>query len=142
MLIRLFIFCFSLSLSMLVSAEESFFYSSKEITDCKQKHKRPMDYTLCLDAAFVQVERELMTWETNVEIILRDLNKEETGNNPLLLYKSSIRYFNKYKKATCKWQYIAMLPDVSSSISMAKECEIYMTKDRISKLKELSKLNF
>ncbi|GAB2994334.1 hypothetical protein GCM10027050_09530 [Psychrosphaera aestuarii] len=101
-----------------------------------------MDYSLCLDAAYVQVERELMTWETNVEIILRDLNKAETGNDPIALYKSSVRLFEKYKKATCKWQYISMLPDVTASISLAKECEIYMTKDRIEKLKELSELNF
>ncbi len=115
---------------------------SKEIMNCQDKFKSPTDYTLCLDAAYVQVERELMTWETNVEIILRDLADKDATNNPVTLYKSSIRHFNKYKKATCKWQYISMLPDITAAITLSKECEIYMAKDRIEKLKELSELKF
>ena len=101
-----------------------------------------MDYSLCLDAAYVRVERELMTWETNVEIKLTELNKQESGNDPVLLYKASVRYFNKYKKAICKSQYVAMLPDLTSAVALAKECEIYISKDRIEKLKEFSEISF
>ncbi|QTH63981.1 DUF1311 domain-containing protein [Psychrosphaera ytuae] len=118
-----------------------FFYDSKEITDCKQKHKNPMDYTLCLDAAFVQVERQLMTWETNVEIKLEEISKEKSGDS-IRLYKSAQRYFNKHVKATCQWQYLAMLPDMTSAVIMSKECQIYMTKDRIKKLQEMSEMKF
>ena len=118
-----------------------FFYDSKEITDCKQKHKNPMDYTLCLDASLVQVERELMSWQTNVQIKLEKL-AEGGLNDSIRLYKSAQRNFERYKKATCQWQYLATLPDMTSAVIMAKECQIYMVKDRIVKLQEISELKF
>ena len=100
-----------------------------------------MDYTLCLDAALLQVERELMSWETNLQIKLEDLAKD--GNtDSIRLYKSAQRNFERYKKATCQWQYLATLPDMTSAVIMAKECQIYMVKDRIVKLQEISELKF
>lgn len=123
------------------SSHADFFYNAIEIKECKAKHQNPTDYTLCLDASYVKIERELMTWETNLEIKLQEATKG--GNTDALrLHKSALRYFNKYKKATCQSQYLAVLPDVTSAIIMAKECELYITKDRIQKLQELSNLKF
>ena len=120
----------------------NFFYTSKDIIACQQKHKNPMDYTLCLDAAYVRVERELMTWETNLEIKVSELKEGPSVGSALQLYKASNKRFTQFKKATCQWQYLAMLPDVTSAIRISKECEIYMTMDRIEKLKELNDMNF
>ncbi len=124
------------------SANANFFYTSKDIIQCQQRHKNPMDYTLCLDAAYVKVERELMTWETNLEIKVRELKEGPSMASAINLYKQSNKRFNQFKKSTCQWQYLAMLPDVTSAVRLAKECEIYMTIDRIEKLKELNDMKF
>lgn len=140
--IQTLIFSFVTMLALVaLPSQADFFYNSKEITDCKQKHQNPMDYTLCLDAAFVQVERELMTWETNVQIKLEE-NSKNGNTDSLRLFKSAQKHFERYKKATCQWQYLATLPDMTSAVIMAKECQIYMIKDRIVKLQEISELKF
>jgi len=114
----------------------------EEVSACQKKHKDRMDYSRCLDSVLLKLEREMTTWETNVEFKLKELSRSSGRGDALVVFGKANKEFKKFRKSNCQWQYLAMLPDVSSAATMVKECKIYMAKDRIAKLTELSELEF
>jgi len=114
----------------------------EEVKACQKKHKDRMDYSRCLDSVLLRLEREMTTWENNVEFKLRELSRDSGRGDALIVFTKANKEFKKFRKSNCQWQYLAMLPDVSSAATMVKECKIYMAKDRIAKLTELSELEF
>lgn len=114
----------------------------EEIVECQQKHKNRMDYSVCLDNALNKLDREMVTWETNLEYKLRDLSQNTGRGDVLVIFKRSKEQFQKFRKVNCQWQYLAMLPDVAAAATMVKECKIQMVEDRITKLSLLSDMEF
>ena len=113
-----------------------------EVFECQQKHKNRMDYSVCLDNALNKLDREMTTWETNLEFKLRELSKATGRGDVLMVFKKSKDQFQKFRKVNCQWQYLAMLPDVGAAAAMVKECKIQMVDDRITKLSVLSDMEF
>ena len=114
----------------------------EEIKACQKKYSDRIDYSRCLDSALLQLEREMTTWETNVEFKLKELSRTSGRGEALAIFSKANKDFKQFQKSNCQWQYLAMLPDVATAATMVKECRIYMAKDRIEKLTELSALEF
>lgn len=110
-----------------------------EVKDCQSKFSDNVTYSTCLDSLLSTKTRELETWQTDMQTKL----KEVTSRLDVLpLFEKSNKEFEQFKNKNCKWQYLTFLPDVESAVNMSKECQVYMTIQRINELKQLSKFDF
>lgn len=112
------------------------------IKECQAKFTARIDYSRCLDAALQTTERDLKAWERNIEFKLAETFAGTGRVDAISVFKSTAKSFLSYRDKHCQWQYLAMLPDVSSAAILAKECKIVMSSERISNLKEVSAFNF
>lgn len=117
-------------------------YEVPEILNCQERHKTVVTYSQCLDTVVKQYHRELTTWETNIELKLQSLASTAGRRDAITAFKRSVKEFKEFRKRDCAWQYLAMLPDVSSASIITKECDINMTIQRIGSLKEISAFDF
>lgn len=114
-----------------------------EIKNCQSKHKQDeKKYLRCLDAADNQFEREMTSWENSIIFKLEEASESSGRKDAIAGFKKSIKYFQNFKKINCQWQYLAFLPDVMMASARLKECEVGMSKDRISKLMIMSELEY
>jgi hypothetical protein len=110
-----------------------------EVKHCQSKFSDNVTYSTCLDSVLSTKKRELETWQTDMETKIREV----TGRRDALsLFEKSSEEFEQFKNKNCKWQYLTFLPDVESAVNMSKECQVYMTIQRINELKQLSKFDF
>ena len=123
-------------------ADSMALYEVPEILDCQTRHKKVSSYSSCLDSVITKFHRELVTWESNIEIKLNGTNEFNNKNEAIFVFKKSKKDFEDYRSRNCNWQYLAALPDVSSAGIINKECNINMTITRINSLKEISAFNF
>lgn len=117
-------------------------YEVPEILNCQERHKTIVSYSRCLDSVVKKYHRELKTWETNIELKLKDVAKVNGRHDSIMAFKGSVKEFESFRKRNCNWQYLAMLPDVPSAGIITKECDINMTIQRIGSLKEISAFDF
>ena len=114
-------------------------FSIPEVKHCQSKFSDNVTYSTCLDSVLSTKKRELETWQTDMETKIREV----TGRRDALsLFEKSSEEFEQFKNKNCKWQYLTFLPDVESAVNMSKECQVYMTIQRINELKQLSKFDF
>jgi uncharacterized protein YecT (DUF1311 family) len=115
----------------------------EEIATCQAKHKKDKKrYLRCLDALNNQFEREMTTWENSVLYKLEEASKTSGRGEAIAGFKKSIKHFQNYRKVNCQWHYMAFLPDVMMASARLKECQVDMSKDRITKLSQLSEMEF
>ncbi|GHB76427.1 hypothetical protein GCM10008107_27420 [Psychrosphaera saromensis] len=110
-----------------------------EVKHCQSKFSDNVTYSTCLDSVLTTKKRELETWQTDMETKLK---KVTSRTDALSLFAASSQEFEQFKNKNCKWQYLTFLPDVESAVNMSKECQVYMTIQRINELKQLSKYDF
>jgi len=114
----------------------------EELKNCKARHKSRLDYSKCLDSALLKLDRDIETWEKNVEFKLKELSNVSGRGDALLVFSKASRQFHSYRQSNCRWQYLAKLPDVDTAAKIVKECKIGMAKDRINKLMQMSRLEY
>lgn len=117
-------------------------FEIEAIKDCQVRFKDRVDYSRCLDTALTSYERTLVTWQNDVKFKLQEVAKTNGRRDAIIIFEVSNEEFNSYRKKNCNWQYLAMLPDVSSASIINKECKIAMTAQRIEDLKEISAFDF
>lgn len=110
-----------------------------EVKNCQSKFSDNVTYSTCLDSVLSTKTRELETWQTDMETKIREVTSRRDA---LSLFEKSSEEFEQFKNKNCKWQYLTFLPDVESAVNMSKECQVYMTIQRINELKQLSKFDF
>jgi len=125
-----------------VMADNTDMYEVPEILDCQERHNAVKSYSMCLDSVIKKYERELKTWESNIEIKLTGTNAFNGKEEAMFVFKKSKKDFEDYRARNCNWQYLAALPDVDSAGIINKECNINMTLTRINSLKEISAFEF
>lgn len=114
-----------------------------EIKNCQSRHKQDeKSYLRCLDAADNQFAREISTWENSIIFKLEEASEANGRGEAIAGFKKSIKQFQHFRKVNCQWQYLAFLPDVMMASARLKECEVDMSKDRISKLMKMSELEY
>lgn len=113
-----------------------------EISACQQRHQDRIDYSRCLDHVQSQYERMHKTIQND---IIFKLSNNEDGNNKseaIMVFRNSIKTWEKHRNKHCQWQYLALLPDVASASIVVKECQIVTTVQSIENLKEISAFEF
>lgn len=124
------------------AAENIKIFDIKEILDCQTRFKDRVDYSRCLDRVISSYDRKLVSWQKNIEFKLKEVAAINGRRDAIIIFQVSNEEFEAYKKKNCNWQYLAMLPDVSSAAIINKECNIAMTAQRIEDLKEISAFEF
>ena len=124
------------------AAENIKIFDIKEILDCQSRFKDRVDYSRCLDRVLTSYERDLVSWQNNIKFKLQEVAETNGRRDAILVFGSANNEFESYKKKNCNWQYLAMLPDVSSASIINKECKIAMTAQRIEDLKEINAFEF
>ena len=124
------------------SAENVKIFEIEAIKDCQTRFKDRVDYSRCLDTALTSFQRNLVTWQNDVKFKLQEVAKTNGRRDAIIIFEVSNEEFDSYRKKNCNWQYLAMLPDVSSAAIINKECKIAMTAQRIEDLKEISAFDF
>ena len=125
-----------------VAAENIKIFNIKEILDCQTRFKDRVDYSRCLDRVITSFDRTLVTWQNDIKFKLQEVAAINGRRDAIIIFEVSNEEFDSYKKKNCNWQYLAMLPDVSSASIINKECQIAMTAQRIEDLKEISAFEF
>lgn len=128
--------------SSVCAADNVKIFEIEAIKDCQTRFKDRVDYSRCLDTALNSYERTLVTWQNDVKFKLQEVAKTNSRRDAIIIFEVSNEEFNSYRKKNCNWQYLAMLPDVSSASIINKECKIAMTAQRIEDLKEISAFDF
>ena len=123
-------------------ADSTALYEVPEILDCQTRHDSVRSYSMCLDSVIKKYHRELLTWESNIEIKLNGTSAFNDKKEAVFVFKKSIKDFEDYRARNCNWQYLAALPKVGEAGIINKECNINMTITRINSLKEISAFEF
>lgn len=132
----------SLTCSNSMAAANVKVFEIAEILDCQARFKDRVDYSRCLDRVLTGFERTLVTWQNDVKFKLQEVAELNGRRDAIIIFQVSNEEFESYKKKNCNWQYLAMLPDVSSASIINKECKIAMTSQRVEDLKEISAFEF
>ena len=114
----------------------------KEVAACQAKHQDHKSYSQCLDSVLLKFDRDVTTWENNVEYKLKEISSGSGRGDALMTFNKASRQFHAFREVNCRWQYQARLPDVATAAIEVKECKIYMARDRIAQLTLLSQIEF
>lgn len=113
-----------------------------QVNQCQTKFSDRIDYSRCLDSVLAKYERNMTTWQQDIDFKLKAAAEGTGRNDAEVIFNASTKSFFNYRDKHCQWQYLAMLPDVSSAVIIAKECKIQMTVERINNLMEISAFEF
>lgn len=114
----------------------------KQLTQCQKRSKTPNDYSRCLDAAVIDVTRQVTTWENEVSYKLNDISQINGRKDSLVLLKQSKQTFNKHMEKFCRWQYLALLPEIVPAGNRFKECQIELYNSHIQQLKTFAAIEY
>jgi len=125
---------FTLLLTTQVSVAS--YKSNKNIKQCI-KQKSVTKASQCLDTIIEETDRELQTWVNNQTFNLEELAIKTGRRSALSLFKRSQNDFINYRENNCRWQYLAISPDIHAS-NAYKKCYILLSRDRIKELKHVA----
>ena len=125
-----------------MAADNVKIFEIQQILDCQARFKDRVDYSRCLDRVLTNFDRTLVSWQNDIKFKLQEVAENNGRRDAINIFEVSNKEFQSYKKKNCNWQYLAMLPDVSSASIINKECRIAMTAQRIEDLKEISAFEF
>ncbi len=114
---------------------EASYKSNKSIQQCL-KQKSVSKASQCLDIIIDKTDRELATWVNNQTFNLEELAIKTGRKSALSLFKRSQSDFMNYRENNCRWQYLAISPDIHAS-NAYKKCYILVSRDRINELKHI-----
>ncbi len=120
--------CLLYSLATPAMAAESLKQCNKE-TSIKKKSR-------CFDVIIEKVDRELQTWINSQTFNLEELALRTGRKSALSMFKRAQNDFIRFRENNCRWQYLAISPDISAS-NAYKKCYIILTKNRIKELSQV-----
>jgi len=91
----------------------------------------------CFDSVIESIDRELQTWINNQTFNLEELAIKTGRQSALALFKRSQRDFIRYRENNCRWQYLAISPDIRAG-NAYKKCYIILTQNRINELSQVT----
>jgi uncharacterized protein YecT (DUF1311 family) len=127
----------TLTLSILIFTQFIFStpsYAQQTFDECKEIKNKTDKQSRCFDRVKVVLERELQTWVNNHELNL-EAKASVTGRySALKMFKRSQNDFVTYRDNNCRWQYLAISPEIGAGLAY-KKCFILTTQSRITALK-------
>jgi len=127
----LFVSAFLYPLLMLNTA-----HAAKDIETCQKLNADQIStesMSRCLDGVISHIDRELQTW-----VNLHTFNLEEKAlvngrYSALKMFKRSQSNFITYRENDCRWQYLAVSPEVGADLAY-KSCYVMLSQSRITAL--------
>ncbi len=112
--------------------------ASQVLTRCESERDTAVAYLRCLDKQIQILNREVDLWGNNMIFALEERSKQSGRSDALRLFKKSQRTFTQYVEHNCRWQFLVLLPDTTSSAIKYKTCTIEMSEARVVELKRVS----
>ena len=128
---RLILTTLALFLSLAVSA-------SPMLKQCAPTKDSTVEYMRCLDSKTEQLNNQILAWSNSKIFELEEMTKSTGRSGALTVFKKSQKSFTQYLEQNCRWQYLILLPDTTSSAIKYKECIVEMSEQRIIELKKLA----
>lgn len=127
----------SLLLSLLASP---LIYAASPVEECRNNLKENATteaISQCLDKATHVIDKEMQTWLNLHQFNLEEQALVQGRNSALNMFKRSQNNFTTYRENNCRWQYLAISPDISAGLAY-KECYILLSQQRINELSRLA----
>ena len=112
--------------------------ASQMLTRCESDRDTSVAYLRCLDKQIQTLNRDITLWGNNMVFALEEISQKTGRSDALRLFKKSQKTFTKYVEQNCRWQFLVLLPDRSSSAIKYKACVIQMSEARVIELKRVS----
>jgi len=118
-------------------------HAAKDIETCQKLNADQLStasMSRCLDGVISYVDRELQTW-----VNLHTFNLEEKAlvngrYSALKMFKRSQSNFITYRENDCRWQYLAVSPEVGADLAY-KSCYVMLSQSRITALSIIKTTN-
>ena len=127
----------TISLWLITPTSSASYKGNKNIKQCV-KQKSVAKASQCLDIIIEKTNRELQTWVNNQTFNLEELGIKTGRMSALSLFKRSQSDFINYRENNCRWQYLAISPDIHAG-NAYKKCFILVSRDRIQELQHIAK---
>ena len=115
-------------------------HASTVLEQCSSAKKTSISYLRCLDRQIELLDSKRKLWGNNVIFMLEERNKNSgRKGGALRIFKKSQKSYVKHSENNCRWQYINLLPDPTSSAIKYKECMIMMGENRVTELQSVVK---
>jgi len=112
--------------------------AAKSLAQCEKKGSVNKT-SQCFDIMIEIVDRELQTWLNSQAFNLEELAIKTGRKSALSMFKRSQNDFIRYRENNCRWQYLAVSPDIRAS-NAYKKCYIILTKNRIKELSQVEQV--
>lgn len=109
--------------------------AAKSLNQC-EKENSVKNKSRCFDVIIEKVDRELQTWLNSQAFNLEELALQTGRKSALSMFKRAQNDFIRFRENNCRWQYLAISPDISAS-NAYKKCYIILTKNRIKELSQV-----
>lgn len=113
-------------------------FATSMVQQCAQHRESSVEYMRCLDRKIESLKNAIKLWGNNKIIELEEMTKITGRKAALKGFKKSQKSFAIYAEQNCRWQYIALLPDTTSSAIKFKECTVEMSEARVIELKQIA----
>lgn len=111
-----------------------FAVSNAVASSCLQTDKS--DYSKCLDAQIVSLERDLEVSERTIKTDLEAAAKLNGRFGPIAIFERSRREYRKFVASHCQWQYLTQIPNSLAGAILFKECLVEHHEQQIAELSQ------
>jgi|GEM_PF-3498866 len=108
--------------------------STPLLDSCKQRSTHATAYSICLDEAVKQVEREYESWVLQAEEKLASQSKGPQANSAVYEFKRANKYYQQYIESYCRSLFFAKQGDTDAANTF-RECKLKQLRQRILLLK-------
>ena len=108
----------------------------KVVANCDEGQSTPKARLSCLDQQLEQSQRELTSWENNLQFKLEQHVKTTGRKDSLQGFTKSRQLFQNFQEQDCRWQYQLRLPESQQAAIAYKTCQLRHVQQRIDQLKQ------
>ncbi|WP_337881469.1 lysozyme inhibitor LprI family protein [Rheinheimera sp.] len=103
--------------------------------NCDENQQDKKAQLRCLEQQLQQTQRELSTWENNLQFKLEQHVKTTGRQDALNGFNKSRQSFQSYQEQDCRWQFQLRLPESQAAAIAYKSCQLRHIQQRIDQLK-------
>lgn len=104
------------------------------IDNCNKKSHQSMAYSICLDEALKQVERELKAWQLESEDKIKAITQKLKNEAALYEFKKANKYYSQFIESHCRSLFFTK-QNMTQAANLFRACKIKQTRIRMQNLK-------
>lgn len=130
------IFCFSLyfAITSFSAIADTIQIKTPLIDNCDKKSHQAIVYSICLDEAVKQVERELKAWQLESEDKVKAITQKLQNEAALYEFKKANKYYNQFIESHCRSLFFTK-QNMAEAANLFRVCKIKQTRIRMQNLK-------